>query len=327
MITNLQIHGVDFDANDVQSVTLQGNNPPGIVFRNRLLPRLDGFAPNGNPPRVVFQTNQIARHLDFDGDAVTAMFPNVRRPRTGRHVPRPYCNVDPVCIKLDDVRTIADAVEARHKNETSFYADYMDAARLCVELPPYTLEFYCRVLRAWQSRNDSVVPAKIPKLYELCMLGIGRVAKTSDIIPRRYSRPTLNHIIQRVLRRMLDRCEEAVVYEAWPGAEFTQYPGSSECRNEIDLWLNRTRYLKQQRCPIERIKDYIVTVPDFERLLPYEDLNDYQVRVHQHNYFRCKCPPPPITILNRRPIVKPDVSKVSKQLRAAQRAERRAKRR
>lgn len=325
MITNLQIHGVDFDANDVQSVTLQGNNPPGIVFRNRFLPRLDGFARDGNPPRIIFQTHHIPR--DFDGDDMMTVFPNTTRPQTNQRASSASCDLATSCIKVSDLKTIADEIRMRRKSKELSYTDFMDASRLCLELPPYKLEFYRRVLRKWGAHDNSLIPAKIPKLYEMCMLSIGRVVKTSSIIPRRYPRPTLNHIIQRVLRRMLDRCEEAAVYETWPMAEFTQYPGSSECRNEMELWLNRTRYLKQQCCPIERVKDYIRNVPDYNKLFPYEDLNLYQVRVHQHNYFRCKCPPPPIRIPDRLPIPKAKAPKVSKAVRAAQRAERRAQRR
>jgi len=272
----------------------------------------------------------LPHYVDFDGDDVTTVFQG----NPPRHIfqtnQRRFCapcNLDKSCVKVSDMEAVADVITACSGSKKPSWCDLMDASRVCLELPPYALEFYHRLLRKWQARNNSVVRTSIPKLYELCMLSIGRVTKTSRVIPRRHPRPTLNHIIQRVLRRMLDRCNEAAVYETWPMMEFAQYPGSSECRNELELWLNRTCYLKQQRCPIERVKDCIRATPQFAAPIDHLEFGLHQVRVHQHNYFRCKCPPPPVRTPERLPVRKPKTPKVSKALRAAQRAERRAKRR
>lgn len=301
---------------------MQPNSVPNLV------PGLDSFVPYGNPPRIIFQTHHIPR--DFDGDAIMTVFPRNNPPRvifqTNQQKLDTSCDLSTSCVKISDISSVVDTISQHRGDERVGFDTIMDISRLCRILPPYTVEFYHRILRKWGRIPQTKL--RVPKLYELCMLSIGRVVKTSSVIPRKYPRPTLNHIIQRVFRRMLDQYVEARAHEKSSIVGLKKYPGSSECSNKIDMWINRTCYLRRQPCPVERIRDsYRNTGSVFVMLPDTNDRGIYGVQIHQHNYFRCRCPPPPARIPDRLPIPKPKAPKVFKAVRAAQRAERRAKRR
>lgn len=263
-------------------------------------------------PRVIFQTSQ----------------------------PLSYCNLRTPCIQVKDLIRVRDGARIQDTSDARYINLVFLLSRLCRELPPYAIEFYREVLRVWKSAKPSITI--VPSLYELCLRRIGQITESSAVIPARYVRRRINHVIHRAFRRLLDRFEEACMFErTYDSFEadwlfersyvqgFMKYPGSNVCKTLIGLWLNRGRYLKQNPCPVERAKDYMKYLAYNERMIPRNEPAEpiHEIRLHQHNYFRCKCPR--ITAPARQPIriITRPKQKVSKELRAAQRAEQRARRR
>lgn len=198
---------------------------------------------------------------------------------------------------------------------------------LCTVLPTYVMESYVEILKLWKKPRHRDAPT----LVELCLRRIGRVVPAHRVVAMGVM-PRLNHIIHRSFRRMLDRYREASIYEAFWGDAFRTYPGSNGL-NGIDLWFNRSNYLKRQTCPVERVRDYLRVRSEQDNVYMYT-MPDYiprsqcRLNVHQCGYFRCTCQaiqstraPPEINSHHLAPRHKKKV--VDKATRAAQRAERR----